>query len=85
MMEVGGGGGRPTVIVVPCYNEADRLDGAALTELAERADARIVLVDDGSTDATPARLAALVAADPQRFELLTCPANVGKGEAVRRG
>ena len=84
-MTGGHGGGRPTVIVVPCYDEAARLDPAALAELARLADARIVLVDDGSTDGTPALLAAIVAADPQRFELVTSPTNVGKGEAVRLG
>lgn len=77
--------GCPVAIVVPCFNEAARLDGPALVELAELADARLVLVDDGSTDATPAILAKLVAEWPERFEVLELATNVGKGEAVRRG
>lgn len=78
--------GPPTVtIVVPCFDEAARLDDDALVELAERAGARLALVDDGSTDATPARLAALVAGHPDRMRLVTLPTNRGKGEAVRRG
>lgn len=72
-------------VVVPCFDEEDRFDGDALAELGRRADARIVLVDDGSTDATPALLAAARAADPQRFDVVTLPANRGKGEAVRVG
>ena len=72
-------------IVVPCFDEADRLDPDGLTELAKRAGATLVLVDDGSTDATAAVLQRLVDADPERFVLLSLPTNVGKGETVRRG
>lgn len=72
-------------IVVPCFDEAGRLDRSALVELARLADARVVLVDDGSTDGTGNVLAALVADHPDRFQLMTLPSNVGKGEAVRRG
>jgi len=74
-----------TAIVVPCFDEEDRFDGEALGELGRRADARIVLVDDGSTDATPGLLNAALAGDPDRFHVVTLPANRGKGEAVRLG
>ena len=47
------------VIVVPCYDEAGRLDPDGLTELSKRAGARLLLVDDGSTDATAAVLPSL--------------------------
>jgi dolichyl-phosphate beta-glucosyltransferase len=81
------GGGEPVTvaIVVPCFDEADRLDPDGLSELAKRAGATIVLVDDGSTDGTAAILQRLVDADPERFVLLSLPTNVGKGETVRRG
>ena len=72
-------------IVVPCFDEADRLDPDGLVELAKRAAAGVVLVDDGSTDGTRAILQRLVDADPDRFTLLALPANVGKGESVRLG
>ena len=76
----------PTVaIVVPCFDEAARLDPAGLAGLAERTGARIVLVDDGSTDGTGALLQTLVDDQPDRFRLITLPTNVGKGETVRRG
>ena len=74
-----------TAIVVPCFDEEARLDLAALTDLARLAGARLVLVDDGSTDGTPALLAAAAAADPARIEVVTLAANRGKGEAVRAG
>lgn len=56
-------------IVVPCYNEEDNLDvlhrrisDAAATVVG--ADYELVLVNDGSTDATWARIAALCDDDP---------------------
>ena len=40
-------------VVVPCYNEAARLDAAPLLAFVDsHADASLLLVDDGSTDAT---------------------------------
>ncbi len=41
------------IVVVPCYNEALRLDLDALRGFArEHADPRFLLVNDGSTDGT---------------------------------
>jgi glycosyltransferase involved in cell wall biosynthesis len=74
-----------TVIVVPCYDEAARLDVGALVDLAGAAGARIIAVDDGSTDATGVLLAAAARAHPEELAVLTLPANGGKGEAVRAG
>jgi dolichyl-phosphate beta-glucosyltransferase len=73
-------------LVVPCYNEAARLDGAALIALCDaRADLRLVLVDDGSTDGTPAALRAIGAQRPAQVAVLSLPTNAGKAEAVRQG
>ena len=73
-------------LVVPCYNEAARLDGAALVGLVDaHAALRLLLVDDGSTDRTAERLRTLAAERPTRIELLALPANGGKAEAVRQG
>ena len=71
-------------VVVPCFDEAARLDTVGLAALAGVAD-RVVFVDDGSTDRTAARLSELVTAHPSQFELLHLAHNVGKAEAVRRG
>jgi glycosyltransferase involved in cell wall biosynthesis len=81
----GGAVTAPTAIVVPCFDEAARLDPAGLKDLAQLAGAHIVLVDDGSTDGTGTILQGLVDSAPDRFTLLTLPTNVGKGESVRRG
>ena len=72
-------------VVVPCFNEARRLDPAGIETLAHAAGARVLAVDDGSTDDTAALLDKLASADPDRMGVLALPANQGKGEAVRRG
>jgi dolichyl-phosphate beta-glucosyltransferase len=74
-----------TVVVVPCYNEADRLVPEAFLELL-RADHRaLVFVDDGSSDATYNALSALRSQNPSRIEIVRLASNAGKAEAVRRG
>jgi glycosyltransferase involved in cell wall biosynthesis len=72
-------------VVVPCFNEARRIDADRLRELARSCDARILAVDDGSTDDTGTVLGKLAAAEPEWLSVLTLDANRGKGEAVRRG
>ncbi|MEO6122255.1 MAG: glycosyltransferase [Ilumatobacteraceae bacterium] len=73
-----------TMIVIPCYNEAERLVQADVVVLAADAHRSVVLVDDGSTDATLALLQTL-AATHERIHLVSLPDNVGKAEAVRAG
>jgi dolichyl-phosphate beta-glucosyltransferase len=73
-------------IVVPCYNEAKRLDRAAFeTFLAEPAGATLLFVDDGSTDDTRVLLDQIVEAYPARSAVLSLATNSGKAEAVRTG
>jgi glycosyltransferase involved in cell wall biosynthesis len=75
-----------TTLVVPCYNEARRLDAAGfLDPLRDRSWLRLLFVDDGSTDGTAAVLGRLLAARPDRIETLRLERNMGKAEAVRRG
>jgi len=77
----------PTLtVVVPCYNEAERLEVGPLLEFAGGSPgANLLFVNDGSTDATSERLAAVAAQRPDRVQVLTLAANSGKAEAVRRG
>ncbi len=70
-------------MVVPCYNEAGRLDELELAQLARHC--RILLVDDGSTDNTAALLQDLAAASNGIMQVLELQSNLGKGEAVRMG
>jgi dolichyl-phosphate beta-glucosyltransferase len=73
-------------IVIPAYNEAERLP-ATLTQLGtflcgEGYPAEIVVIDDGSTDGTPAAVRA--GASGPIVRLIEAP-HAGKGAAVRRG
>ena len=74
------------IIVVPCYNEAARLDTAAFREFVSRGHPqRFLFVNDGSTDDTAAVLESLRRQNPDRFDVCHLPRNKGKAEAVRRG
>jgi dolichol-phosphate mannosyltransferase len=69
--------------VIPCYQEADALDAGLEAILACPAD-EIVLVDDGSTDGTAARLERAARSDP-RVRVATHARNRGVGAAMRTG
>ena len=75
-----------TLVVIPCFNEASRLDPKALQDAAQD-DPRLgfVMVDDGSKDETLVVLRELASAAPERFDVLALEHNVGKAEAVRQG
>jgi len=73
-------------LVVPCYDEAERLDASAFREFAaSRPWLRFVFVDDGSRDGTRAILAGLAREAHGACELVALERNRGKAEAVRAG
>lgn len=74
-----------TVLVVPVFNEAGRLDPAPWLAWLAATDRALCFVDDGSRDGTPAVLEALRVKAPQQVTVITMPANAGKAEAVRQG
>jgi len=75
-----------TIVVVPCFNEAARLDLAAYDAFLECADGiDLLMVDDGSVDDTPQVLERLRGRHPSRVSVLRLGRNSGKAEAVRRG
>lgn len=69
------------VVVVPCFNEATRLEGSGFAPLT-RAAFRLLFVNDGSTDNTAEVLDAL-AATSHNTDIIHLTRNVGKAEAVR--
>jgi glycosyltransferase involved in cell wall biosynthesis len=71
-------------LVVPCYNEAERLKPDAFRQFAGE-HVSFLFVDDGSTDATPRLLAELAASSGGRVDVVTLPRNAGKAVAVRIG
>jgi dolichyl-phosphate beta-glucosyltransferase len=73
-------------IVIPCFNEAKRLDRAAFEQFAVDArDVALLFVDDGSTDDTKRILDEFVTQLSVRASVLALERNSGKAEAVRRG
>lgn len=74
------------ILVIPCYNEARRLDVRVFEEFVRDDDTfALLFVDDGSTDATPQVLQELCAANPERISCHILARNGGKAEAVRQG
>ena len=71
-------------LVMPCYNECTRLAVDEIAALAADSRVSLVLVDDGSTDAT-LDLLRKVERDTPRVTVIALPRNRGKGEAVRAG
>jgi glycosyltransferase involved in cell wall biosynthesis len=75
-------------IVLPCFDEAERLPGTLAAYLAHfppsRAEVELIVVDDGSSDGTSA-IADQIAAADQRVRVVRTPHNHGKGYAVRVG
>ena len=70
------------ILVVPCYNEEQRLDLGAFRAYT---GAEFLFVNDGSNDGTLRVLESLRDSDPKRFDVLNLERNSGKAEAVRRG
>lgn len=75
-----------TTVVMPCYNEAARLNTSALAAFLETtSDISLLLVDDGSSDGTAKIIEEFATTHPGRAQALVLKANVGKAEAVRQG
>jgi len=73
-------------IVVPCFNEAQRLRADAFRDYCARdPDVDFLFVDDGSKDETLVRLRELERALAGRAAVLPLERNQGKAEAVRQG
>lgn len=73
-------------VVIPCYNEVDRLDPAACVDaLMEYSNLALLFVDDGSTDTTREVIDQICERGGERASALYLATNAGKGEAVRQG
>lgn len=73
-------------LVIPCYNEARRLDTNSFRAfLASDTNTRLLFVDDGSRDGTASVLSELCRGYEHNAGILRLDHNRGKAEAVRRG
>ena len=69
-------------VVMPCFNEEGTVESSALRVLKSPFVCQLIIVDDGSTDATLERARAI--SDP-RVVVESLGVNRGKGAAVRHG
>jgi dolichyl-phosphate beta-glucosyltransferase len=74
------------IIVIPCYNEADRLAVETLVAFQlPRRRVELVFVNDGSRDGTLRVLEAMHTYSPEHIGVVNLVRNGGKAEAVRQG
>lgn len=72
------------VVIVPCYNEEARLDVDRLIWLSREPDVAVLLIDDGSVDATKTMIDSLADSYDDIHAIAHYP-NIGKGPAIRTG
>jgi glycosyltransferase involved in cell wall biosynthesis len=73
---------RCLAVIIPVYNEAATVDRVISKVLEQPQVAEVIVVDDGSTDATTVKLEALLAGN-DRLRLVRHEINRGKGAALR--
>lgn len=71
-------------VIVPAFNEAPHIGGCLQRVLQQPVVGEVIVVDDGSTDATAAVVEKMTAAEP-RLRLVRHEKNSGKGAALRTG
>jgi len=75
-----------TSIVIPCFNEEERIDQGRFLEYANNhQNVSFIFVNDGSTDETLSVLQNLQTKSPRSIEIVDLNKNSGKAEAVRQG
>jgi glycosyltransferase involved in cell wall biosynthesis len=75
-----------SIVVVPCYNEADRLNARAFSQFRVTGHwVEFLFVNDGSKDGTLEMLEKLRCTSPDTVRVLDQQPNKGKAEAVRNG
>ena len=73
-------------LIIPCYNEAHRLNREAVEEFLQSTPTiDLMMVDDSSVDSTAKVLEALKSTSSSRLHVLCLASNQGKAEAVRAG
>jgi glycosyltransferase involved in cell wall biosynthesis len=71
-------------VIIPVFNEATTVERIVDRVIATGLPLEIIMVDDGSSDGTDARLDSLAAGN-QSIKAISHPKNRGKGAAIRTG
>ena len=72
-------------LIVPCFNEAKRLDQARILSYTSTLQCNVLLVNDASTDTTQNLIDEIVRSSNGTVHSLLMAHNSGKAEAVRTG
>ncbi len=69
-------------IIIPCYNEAKRLDYKNIETLLLNSDMDVYFANDGSKDTTVEIINAIIKNHPQRLHLINFTENSGKASTI---
>lgn len=72
-------------LVIPCFNEAKRLQTKAFEDAIVKQNLHFLFVNDGSSDHTLEVLQAFASQYPNQVRIVDSTPNLGKGNAVRKG
>ncbi|WP_373523932.1 glycosyltransferase [Aquiflexum sp.] len=72
-------------IVIPCYNEEKKLLTSEIVDFVKQSSAKIIFVNDGSTDKTLEKLEEIKEQIPDNIHIISNAKNIGKGNSVREG
>jgi dolichyl-phosphate beta-glucosyltransferase len=72
-------------LIVPCFNEAQRLDRARILSYTSALQCNVLLVNDASTDTTQILIDEIVRSSNGSVHSMILSRNSGKAEAVRSG
>lgn len=70
-------------VLMPVYNEEETVEQIIHDVMAVPLETELIVVDDGSTDSTCARLKQLESQYGERLKVTYAPRNAGKGAAIR--
>ena len=71
-----------TAIIIPCYNEENRIDKEKIISLIEKSEVTVYLSNDGSTDHTLELLESISRENPNRIKVLDYEKNSGKASVI---
>ena len=71
-----------TAIIIPCYNEEERIQKNKILELVSRKEITVYLTNDGSSDATLEVLTSIAQENVNQIKVINFEKNEGKASAI---